>query len=103
MPQAEPPPGMSMSGLVEAINSNPLIASDGGAVGGGAEEDIDIDLCSSYAADLGFDSSIQPFTGDDEDGAAAAAADDVSSPDGGGGGEGSAKKKKKSKKKKKKK
>ena len=90
-------PGMGMAGLVDAINSNPLLASDG--EGNGKEnQDIDIDLGSAYANDLGFDSTIKPFVGDDS-----ASPEDRTSPeskaDGGGG---SAKKKKKNKKKKKK-
>ena len=90
-------PGMGMAGLVDAINSNPLLASDG--EGNSKEnEDIDIDLGSAYANDLGFDSTIKPFVGDDS-----AAPEDGTSPDGkADGGGGSAKKKKKNKKKKKK-
>ena len=89
-------PGMGMAGLVDAINSNPLLASDG--EGNSKEnEDIDIDLGSAYANDLGFDFTIKPFVGDDS------ASPDGTSPEGkADGGGGSAKKKKKNKKKKKK-
>ena len=89
--------GMGMAGLVDAINSNPLLASDD--EGSGKEnEDIDIDLGSSYANDLGFDSTIKPFVGDDS-----TSPEDSTSPDGKADcGGGSAKKKKKNKKKKKK-
>lgn len=100
MPLAGPTPGMptsGISGLVEAINSNPLVAAEGGEK---EEGEIDIDLGSAYSADIGFD-AISPYTGDEED---AAAGNEKSSPglggEGGGGG-GSAKKKKKPKKKKK--
>ena len=89
--------GMGMAGLVDAINSNPLLASDD--EGSGKEnEEIDIDLGSAYANDLGFDSTIKPFVGDDS-----APNEEGASPDGKpDGGSGSAKKKKKNKKKKKK-
>ena len=96
-----PPPGMGMgmAGLVDAINSNPLLASEDDADNSGKEnDDIDIDLGSAYANDLGFDSTIKEFAGDDS-----APHEDSTSPSGKvEGGTGSAKKKKKNKKKKKK-
>jgi len=98
MPQAGPTPGMlnsGVSGLVEAINSNPLIAGEGG--GEKEEGEIDIDLGSEYAADIGF-GALSPFTGDEED---APAGNEITSSGKEEGGGSSAKKKKKSKKKKK--
>mmetsp|Transcript_31796 Transcript_31796/g.93361 ORF Transcript_31796/g.93361 Transcript_31796/m.93361 type:complete len:794 (+) Transcript_31796:49-2430(+) len=91
-----PPPGMmGMASLVDAINSNPLLTSEDDAE---KSEELDIDLGSAYANDLGFDSTIKAFVGDDS-----APHGDGTAPDGKAeGGSGSAKKKKKSKKKKKK-
>ena len=91
--------GMGMAGLVDAINSNPLLASEDDADNSGKEnDDVDIDLGSAYANDLGFDSTIKVFAGDDS-----VPHDDGTSPSGKvEGGTGSAKKKKKNKKKKKK-
>lgn len=96
-----PPPGMGMgmAGLVDAINSNPLLAAEDDADNSGKEnDDIDIDLGSVYANDLGFDSTIKVFAGDD----LAPHEDDTSPSSKVEGGTGSAKKKKKNKKKKKK-
>jgi len=92
-----PMAGMGMAGLVDAINSNPLLASDDETNGGGI---IDVDLGSAFANDLGFDSTITAFVGEDS----APHPEDGTSPDdkAGSGGGGSAKKKKKNKKKKKK-
>ena len=90
-------PGMGMAGLVDAINSNPLLASDDER-NGKENDEFDIDVGSAFANDLGFDSTIKPFVGDDS-----ASPEDGTSADGkADGGGGSAKKKKKNKKKKKK-
>ena len=94
-----PPPGMGMgmAGLVDAINSNPLLAAEDDADNSGKEnDDIDIDLGSVYANDLGFDSTIKVFVD------SAPHDDGTATPGKAESGTGSAKKKKKNKKKKKK-
>ena len=94
-----PPPGMGMgmAGLVDAINSNPLLAEEDDADNSGKEnDDIDIDLGSVYANDLGFDSTIKAFVD------SAPHDDGTATPGQTESGTGSAKKKKKNKKKKKK-
>lgn len=94
-----PPPGMGMgmAGLVDAINSNPLLAAEGDADNSGKEnDDIDIDLGSVYANGLGFDSTIKVFVD------SAPHDDGTATPGKAESGTGSAKKKKKNKKKKKK-